>query len=651
MTVDLGNAVISFSSDTSGLSSGMGTVRSLLGSLPGIVGIAGAAVAGIGLTFTKMAGDFQSGLTSLVTGAGEAESNLGLVSAGMLKMSVDTATSTQQLTSGLYMIESAGYHGAAGLQVLQNAAEGARVGNADLGTVADATTTIMKDYGISAANSAQAVNILVATVAAGKTHMQDLAGALSQILPTSSAAHVGLNDVMGAMATMTAEGVPAANAATYLRQTILALDAPGSLAVKTLQEVGLTSQEVATEMQRSLPLTLQMITEAVGKKFPAGSAAYVAAIKDISGGSKTMQGMLDLTGAHLQAFKDNVVGVGGAVEQGGKSITGWALVQQDFNFQMDRAKESLEAFGIKIGTLIMPYVSQFLSFLSDKGMPILTQLSDWVTKTAIPNLQIFGKWFINEAIPYVQGLADTVGRNLLPPLESLIENAIGITEGIGNWLVQSGFLSAAISDLSGLLGTLVGWVSDFISGLRDGDPWVSALAGGITAVGTAIGLIKIEEFGAGIYNSFQKMQDGAGIVANLANKELPNLGKALGWTQTAVEGVGTASTEAEATVATSAAGMTAAMGIATAGISVAFGIIAALWISTQNDITVGAHKMSTDVQKVYDSMGNSAADNAAKAKAAQISAANDTTNELMNQGSRASAAWAGSYDKQVTVRR
>ena len=45
--------------------------------------------------------------------------------------------------------------------------------------------------------------------------------------------------------------------------------------------------------------------------------------------------------------------------------------------------------------------------------------------------------------------------------------------------------------------------------------------------------------------------------------------------------------------------------------------------------------------------GNSAADNAAKAKAAQIAGANDTTNELMNQGSRASAAWAGSYDKQV----
>ena len=52
-----------------------------------------------------------------------------------------------------------------------------------------------------------AVNTLIATVANGKTHMEDLASSLSQVLPTASSAKVGLNDVMGAMATMTGEGV------------------------------------------------------------------------------------------------------------------------------------------------------------------------------------------------------------------------------------------------------------------------------------------------------------------------------------------------------------------------------------------------------------------------------------------------------------
>src|SRR6185312_5641941 len=108
-----------------------------------------------------------------------------------------------------------------------------------------------------------------------------------------------LTNVMGAMATMTAEGVPAADAATYLRQMLIALDAPGSQAQKTLESIGLSSSDVAKEMQISLPGALQMITDALAKKFPPGSAAYVQALKDIAGGSKNLQGILDLTGTHL----------------------------------------------------------------------------------------------------------------------------------------------------------------------------------------------------------------------------------------------------------------------------------------------------------------------------------------------------------------
>lgn len=321
----------------------------------------GAVAAGAGVVYAigkmvKASGDFQEQLTSLVTGAGESESNIGMVSSAILQMAGRLGEGTQQLTSGLFMIESAGFHGAAGLNILKSAAEGAKVGGADLGVVADATTTILKDFGNTLPT--QAVNALIATVANGKTHMEDLAQSLSQILPTASSAKVSLNDVMGAMATMTGEGVPAANAATYLRQTILALDAPSSTAQKALKNVGLTTAEVSTTMQQSLPAALQMITEAIGKKFPVGSAAYVAAIKDISGGSKTMQGMLDLTGQHMSDFQSNVSAVTDQVKQGGNSIVGFSKVQQDQNFQTARLKDSLQALEIEIGNKLSPYITE-----------------------------------------------------------------------------------------------------------------------------------------------------------------------------------------------------------------------------------------------------------------------------------------------------
>lgn len=367
MSLTAAQLIVRVKADTLSAQQGLGGLASMLGS-GGVLGLgaaaAVAAVAGIGIAATKMAGDFQSGMVSIVTGAGESQSNLKLISDGVLQLAKDTGTSTSQLTAGLYMIESGGYHGAAALDILKNAAEGAKVGNADLGVVADATDTILKNFGESGMTSANAVNTLIATVANGKTHMQDLADSLAQILPTAAAAHVGLNDAMAAMATMTGEGVPAANAATYLRQTMIALMAPSSSAAKAMEAVGLSTAQVADEMHKSLPDTLKMITDAIGKKFPEGSAGYMAAIKDISGGSRQMQGMLDLTGAHMKTFNADVGKIAGATKQGGDSINGWALVQGTFNQKMSKLSEVVQTAFIQLGTKLLPVAGQVADYFA-----------------------------------------------------------------------------------------------------------------------------------------------------------------------------------------------------------------------------------------------------------------------------------------------
>lgn len=326
---------------------------------------AAVAVAGIGVASVKMAGDFQSGLTTLVTGAGESQKNLKLVQQGILSLATKTGTSTKDLISGMYQIESAGYHGKAGLDVLKAAAEGAKVGNADLGTVSNATTTIMTDFAASHVTAAQAVNTLIGTVSRGKTTLQDLSGALSQVLPTASAAKIGLNDTMGAMATMTGEGVPAAEAATYLRQTILALQAPSKASEKALAGIGLSSSQVATEMQKSLPDALKMIQTHLANTYTVGSPQYVAALKNIAGGSRQMQGLLDLTGTHLKTFQDNVHGVSDAVKKGGTHIAGWTTVQGTFNQKMDVLNQVVQTSMIRLGTHLLPIVTKLAGFLAD----------------------------------------------------------------------------------------------------------------------------------------------------------------------------------------------------------------------------------------------------------------------------------------------
>jgi TP901 family phage tail tape measure protein len=354
----------------------------LLGSLKALaisLGVISLVAGVVGIVSAKMAGDFQSSMTLLVTGAGELQSNLKLVSDGILAMAPAVGESTKELAAGMFMIESSGQHGKQALLTLKDVAMGAKVGMASLADVANGVTTEMTDYAASHLTAAQATNTLIAAVSLGKTHMQDLANAMSTILPTSAAVHVSLTDTAAAMATMTAEGTDAASAATYLKQLLIALEAPSSKAASTLREVGLSAADVSTEMSKSLPGTLQMITDALKKKFPEGSAAYVEALKNIAGGSRQMQGILELTGSHLETFKNDVKGVSDAVNKGGDSIVGWNLVQDDFNQKVDQAKAGLETLFIKIGTAFLPILGQMFDGITNN----LSAFTSWTDKSHI----------------------------------------------------------------------------------------------------------------------------------------------------------------------------------------------------------------------------------------------------------------------------
>jgi phage-related protein len=239
--------------------------------------IAGAAFAGISV---KMAGDFQASMLRLKTSAGETgdlvnnklTGNLKLVSQGLLKMAVDTATSTKQLASGMYMVESAGFHGAKGLQVLRAAAEGAKAEGADLGTVTNALTTLIKDFPALAGSPVQAMNQLITTVSHGKTTMQDLAGALHSVLPIAAAAKLSYAEVGGAIATMTSHGVSAELATQHLAFLIRSLQAPSNIAAKEMGRMGLSANDVSQHLgQRGLTGTMDLLVKAITSHMgPAG---------------------------------------------------------------------------------------------------------------------------------------------------------------------------------------------------------------------------------------------------------------------------------------------------------------------------------------------------------------------------------------------
>jgi TP901 family phage tail tape measure protein len=518
-----------------------GDSGSLMGSALHGALIAGSAAAlaigAAGAASAKAAIDYQSLTTTIVTGAGESVSNLDLIRQGVLDLAGQVGSAPDELAKGLYNIESAGYHGAAGLDVLKVAAEGAKVGNADMATVADAVTSALNAYHLPASQAAQVTNDLIATVAQGKMHMQDLADSLGKILPVASALHVPLGQVSGAIATMTMQGTDASQATTALRFLMSALAGPTSAAAKemealgvgekeipgitkaasqALQDMGLHTSDVAAALadpNKGLTGALAMVTDAISKKFPVGSAEYEAALKAAVGGTRGMTAALELTGQNMSTFQGNIQAISGAVNSSGDTIKGWGLVQEDTQQKFDEAWGAIQATAIQVGSVaLQPLASAFqgiadgasaasgfvhaviddLNGVAAPGEHAHSRLADINTDMTsnapmewAQRIRTIGDWFETYVIPPAERFSSWVTGTAVPALEQFAgfveENILPMWVNIGHALVD--------------VGTFVkdNVIPPFISFVRDvGTPLVGVmkfLSEHLTIVEVGLGLI------------------------------------------------------------------------------------------------------------------------------------------------------------------
>lgn len=382
---------------------------------------AGAAVS------IKMAADWQTSLTQLTTSAGEPVKALGALKQGILSLSVGTDTSVNELTSGLYMISSAGFHGAEGLDVLKAAAEGAKSEGASLADVSNVLTSAMNAYNIPASKAAATTNQLIATVASGKMHLQDLATSLSSVLPIAASAHISLAQVGGAIATMTMQGMSAHRATMDLANMIRSLIDPSATASHEMQAMGLNANKVAQEIgSRGLTGTLSTLTEAIlrnskggmvlagdmAKMTPAAAAlsdkilaggisfikartamqalspvqeklvsnfqsqaqsatglkqTFDAAMSKMVGGATGLNVALLIGGKHMDAFQKNVKTISDAAKTGGANINGWARIQENFNFKLGQAGKAAEAVAYSLGDALLPAATKVMGAIASFG--------------------------------------------------------------------------------------------------------------------------------------------------------------------------------------------------------------------------------------------------------------------------------------------
>ena len=188
-----------------------------------------------------------------------------------------------EAAKALYSIVSAGHDGADGMKILEVSAKAAVGGLTETETAADAITTILNAYKMSAEEAGTVSDQLFTTVRLGKTTFGELGASIAQVAPIAAAYGISIDQVLGAVASLTKQGTPTAQAMTQIRAAIQGT--AGELGDAAFQ--GRTFQEA-----------LQLINEKAG--------CSASKMKEMLGTDEGLAATLALTGKNAKAAANDL---------------------------------------------------------------------------------------------------------------------------------------------------------------------------------------------------------------------------------------------------------------------------------------------------------------------------------------------------------
>ena len=210
-------------------------------------------------------------------------------------------TQTKQAESFYQVISSGAEEGAAAVKLLDSANKLALGGLADLTDSVDVLTDIVNVYGQENINTDQAANTLFATVKLGKTNIQELSTTMGQVLPSAERLGVSLEDLGGALATMTVQGLSTGQRVTQLQALFSALfKKSGDAGKKFGKEVGEAFSLTALRT-KGLTRFLEDLNTATG--------GNELVLQELLGRTEAVNAVFALTGKNSQKLASNIADI------------------------------------------------------------------------------------------------------------------------------------------------------------------------------------------------------------------------------------------------------------------------------------------------------------------------------------------------------
>jgi len=348
---------------------GLANKAAKLGSAAVVGGVValGVAMAAVGIKGAKAFMQFEETMSRIEGLVGVSHEAVVAFGDDVKEIAHETAVGSQELAEALFFITSAGLEGQEALDTLESSAKASAAGLGDVVTIADLLTSAVNAYGSEVISSAEATDVLVATVREGKAAAPELASAMGRVIPIASQMGIGFDQVGAAIAAMTRVGLDANEATTALRSIMTSLLNPTTDAARALEEVGLSAGGIRATMAGPGGLLEGLVQ--INTAFDGQADATTR----VFGNVRALTGVLSLMGSNLEDTRDIFDEVAASAGTAGDAFDVAAATSA---FAFKQAKVDIENALLGIGEQIMPDIAAALEEVGPLIPDLVTAIGD-----------------------------------------------------------------------------------------------------------------------------------------------------------------------------------------------------------------------------------------------------------------------------------
>ena len=401
-------------------------------------------LAGIGAAGLKTAMNFEKGMSEVRAISGATGKDFDALKDKAVDLGATTAFSAGEVASAMTEMAKAGWGTQQILDGMGGVLDAAAASGEDLATVATIVADAITGFGMEASESTKVADLLTQAANSGTIGITDLGETFKYIAPIAGAMGLSIEDVTTAVAAMSMAGIKGSSAGTALRTMLTNLVNPAGQAKDAIEILGLSATNADGSM-KSLDEIVSMLRTSFDGMTEAEKAQYAAMLAGQEGMSGLLS-LLNLTEEEYNAIAASMDNANGVAQETA------TIMQDNLQSKVEQLGGSLESLAIKLGDIVIPYVQQFVEWLTslvDKFTNLDTGTQKTILKFAAlvaaigPLLVIFG--------------------TLLSSLGSIITTFGKIPAAITKAKTQFGVIKTAIAGVSSSMTALVAVIAVLVA--------------------------------------------------------------------------------------------------------------------------------------------------------------------------------------------